>query len=280
MRDIPSATRELMREVLTRMPGAVVSHQSAAHIYGLTDAEPEALHIAIPHGSSRYRLPGVVLHQSLVPEATLHQEIPVLALSRTAVVCAADILNPHDAAGLLYRAAFEFGVKADDLLKHAALAPRGGRGAVSRAARELAAGARSVPEGVIWTACWEVGLPVPRLNAHLRSGARTYFADCLFEEQRLVLEIDGQEHHSDADQLARDAERQARIEALGLTVLRFPAARVLYQPATVLSEIMWRLGEFRPLNAWQRRYEGPLIRCGALPERKRARRHRSNSESV
>lgn len=253
-----------MAAVLERMPGAVISHQSAAYLHQLVTDEPRALHVTIPHGTARHRLDGVVLHQSLVPESLAHQGFQVMTLARTAVVCAADILNPHDAAGLLYRAVHEFGVSPEILLRHAALAPRGGRAAVSRAARELASGARSVPEGIIWTACWETGLPVPELNARVRASNRTYYLDGLFREFDLAIEIDGKEHHSSPEQKAGDAYRQKNIERLGIRVLRFPASQVLYRPATVMSDIMWALQEFRPLHAWLRRYERPLIKCGVI----------------
>lgn len=264
MRTITSTRRELFAKASELMPKVVISHDTAAYLHGLINEEPELLHLCIPHGGNRHKLTGAVVHQSLVPEVVEFGDLPVLSLPRTAVVFGASIVNPWDAAGVLYRAVHDLGASPNDLLRHAAMSPRGGRGMVSRAARELAAGARSVPEGVIWTACWELGLPVPALNVAIRVAGRRFHPDCLFQEMRLVVEIDGREYHSTPEQIAADAQRQALLEAAGYTVMRFAASNVLYRPAEVMSQIMMALGQQRPIHAWRKRCEDALVKCGAL----------------
>lgn len=135
---------------------------------------------------------------------------------------------------------------------------------VSRAARELAAGARSVPEGIIWTACWELGLPVPALNVPVTASGRRFHPDCLFEEHKLIIEIDGREYHSTPEQIRADAQRQILLEGAGYKVIRFSAAHVLYRTPEVMAHIMLALGEQRPIHAWRKRCEDALIRGGAL----------------
>ena len=279
MRDISPTLHELMRNVLASMPDAVLSHESAAFLYGLSDDEPSDLHVAVPHGSERHIMKGVVLHQSLVPERREYQGLPLLTPARTAVVYAASIRNPLDAAGVLYKAVHELGMDTQDLLRHAAMSPRGGRGAVARAARELAAGARSVPEGVIWTACLEIGLPMPELNVPLKAGQHTLFPDCHFRQHKVVVEVDGREYHTTPTQIRHDAERQRRLEALGLTVIRFPASHVLYRADHVMETIMLSLGEERPLHAWARRYMTALARAGVI-ELSSTRRYRRRTSQL
>jgi very-short-patch-repair endonuclease len=137
-------------------------------------------------------------------------------------------------------------------MSDALITARAGRAAVVRAARELQAAARSVPEGVLWTACHEVGLPTPTLNAPITTVRGIRWADAYWEDCQLVAEIDGREHHSKESDLINDRRRQELLEDLGLTVLRFPASTVLYRPELVLIELMPRLGVHVSLAAWMR----------------------------
>jgi len=63
---------------------AVVSHESALLLYGLTDLLPAEIHLTVPRTASR-RLPGVRFHTArLEPgEITQRQGLPVTTLPRT-----------------------------------------------------------------------------------------------------------------------------------------------------------------------------------------------------
>jgi very-short-patch-repair endonuclease len=63
-----------------------------------------------------------------------------------------------------------------------------------------------------------------------------YFADFACDRLRLILEIDGGVHERD-DVVLRDHLRQAELEALGWSVLRFRNEEVLTQPERVIEEI-------------------------------------------
>lgn len=52
------------------------------------------------------------------------------------------------------------------------------------------------------------------------SGGRVYFPDITFPDERLVIEVDGFEFHSDRECFERDRERQNDLVADGWTVLR------------------------------------------------------------
>ena len=54
---------------------------------------------------------------------------------------------------------------------------------------------------------------------------------------RLVVEVDGREHHSDAAAFERDRARDARLGIRGYRVLRFSYAQVVYRPQEVLAAI-------------------------------------------
>ena len=54
---------------------------------------------------------------------------------------------------------------------------------------------------------------------------------------KLVIEVDGKEHHSDPTTFERDRVRDARLSIRGYRVLRFSYAQVVYRPDEVLASI-------------------------------------------
>ena len=69
LRDYPSTPREEVLAAWLRLaPRAVVSHESALDILGLSDVIPDAIHLTVPRAYRRLtRLPGVVVHTTLRP---------------------------------------------------------------------------------------------------------------------------------------------------------------------------------------------------------------------
>lgn len=63
-------------------------------------------------------------------------------------------------------------------------------------------------------------LPMPETNVVLEIGGRTYEADCLWREHRLVVELDGHEAHGTRSAFESDRERDRCLQASGWTVIR------------------------------------------------------------
>ncbi len=65
-------------------PRAVLSHDSALELYGLSDALPSAVHVTVPRGAS-LRRPGLRLHTAALrpDEVTQWQGLPVTTVART-----------------------------------------------------------------------------------------------------------------------------------------------------------------------------------------------------
>jgi very-short-patch-repair endonuclease len=63
-----------------------------------------------------------------------------------------------------------------------------------------------------------------------------YIVDFYCRTLRLVIEVDGISH-DDPDIAATDEQRQKELENLGLTVLRFPSARVMNDLDNVLRAV-------------------------------------------
>jgi very-short-patch-repair endonuclease len=64
-----------------------------------------------------------------------------------------------------------------------------------------------------------------------------FVADFCCWEIRLIVELDGG-IHAEAQQAARDKERDAFLRAAGFTILRFPNERVFGDAAGVIGEIL------------------------------------------
>jgi hypothetical protein len=81
----PSRRAELWAVLLRAGPGAVLSHQSAAEVWGLLNGPGPVVHVTVPHGSNperRGQIPGVVVHRS---RSLQHAQHPVLTPPRTRV---------------------------------------------------------------------------------------------------------------------------------------------------------------------------------------------------
>ncbi len=82
-------------------------------------------------------------------------------------------------------------------------------------------------------------------NEILRLGDATYVPDVMFKAERLVIEIDGREFHSDRVAFESDRKRQNELVKAGWTVLRFTWA--------MLDEPEWVIETIRTVRARLRR---------------------------
>jgi hypothetical protein len=242
-------TSRLAAILLTAPPGAVISHLSAADVWGLEipfrDRADERAHVTIPPGSSAesrsdrrlYRLP--LAEGDLVRKASL----PVTSPARTW----------RDLAGILEPPAL---LAATDQILNGLASPRElaqelarrsrGRGC-ARARLVLPIGnplAGSPMESVLrWLIHDDGGLPMPRLQHPVidESGVVLADADMAWPERKVLVEFDGNVHRERAT-FVRDRRRQNRLVAAGWTVLRFTSADVYGDPLGVLAQIRRALG--------------------------------------
>lgn len=84
--------------------------------------------------------------------------------------------------------------------------------------------------------------------------------DVVFEDVKLIIEVDSWTWHTDKTRRRDDARRQNRLERLGLTVLRFFREDVFFDPDYVLSEIRATLLElrFKARHLSDHRHSSPL----------------------
>ena len=185
-----------MAAVLACGPNAVLSHRTAGQLWKLiprSSARPE-----VTRSTSFRSRTGIVVRRSVVPEdeASLVDRIPVTSVSRTLLDLAAVLTRQQ-----LERALNEAEVlrltdklSVPDLLERY---PRRRGSAVLRALFRDRTAVRGITRRELERRFHVVldgtDLPRPRRNAHVSVRGRFFEADCLWAEQRLIVELDGRE---------------------------------------------------------------------------------------
>jgi Protein of unknown function (DUF559) len=196
-----------MAAVLAGGPGALLSHRSAAALWGLARPREMIQDVTVARGSRRgpaavLAKPGlrepIAFHQprTLDPRDRSSREgIPVTTVSRTLL----DLAEVIDRVAL--RRAFE------------------------EAERLRLLDLKAV-ESLL-----EAGLPLPDVNAWI-AGCEV---DAVWAAHGLVVELDGYEYHRTSAAFERDRIRDAQLQLAGFRVLRFTHRCVRREPEAVAS---------------------------------------------
>ena len=228
--------RELDREgrfmaaVLACGPGAILSHESAAVVWGIRTAHPARIHVSIP-AARRVRLDGIRAHRrNPMPPATTIRSIPLSQPLFTLVDLAATLrtdaleaaLNEADRLGLIPmdRIATEL----DGLPPYPGVA-------VMR--RTLAHYTRtdSNLERRFLGLVRKAGLPLPATQERIGRGR----VDFHWPDLRLVVETDGLTYHRSPMQQLEDRRRDQAHTAAGRTQLRFANLQIRHSPEEVVA---------------------------------------------
>lgn len=235
----------LMAAVLGAGAGAVVSHRSAAALWGLDGFRPGAVEVSVPRG--RWHRPtGVVVHESTDLDRTTARSvhgIPVTAPDRTLLDVALTtsdrrLLSAIDSARRGSLTTWE-GLSST-LVRHA----RRGRPGVARLRRVITANIEreeitdSAFESLVISLLREHDLPEPILHHRVIAADGRFVAevDLAYPTRKLAIELDGSVHLQ-RDVWERDRPRQNQLELLGWTVLRFSWRTLTEQPDAIVREI-------------------------------------------
>ncbi len=217
--------------------GALLSHRSAAALWGLMRPGRSPVEVTSAHG--RAGRDGILLHCSPVAddERVVEAGIPVTSLPRT-LLDLAEVLNVD---GL--RRAFE---EADrlKLLRVPELervCARAGRRKGLPALRRLisAATAPLITRSPLEDSFAEfyrehlADLPEPLTNVSILD----HEVDAYWPSHRLVVEMDSWEHHSHRAAFESDRARDTKMQAAGYRVLRYTHRRLEADPDEVTSEL-------------------------------------------
>ncbi len=92
-------------------------------------------------------------------------------------------------------------------------------------------------EAMFLLLCEEAGLPLPKPNRPVLE----FRVDCLWPDQRLVVELDGYEFHRGRMAFERDAQRDNRLKRAGFQVLRFTWDMVAHRRDEVVALVSQEL---------------------------------------
>jgi len=229
-----------MAASLSAGPRAALSHRSAAQLWELmpvslipTDVtRPTRLH-------SREGLRG---HCGPLPddEITVVSGIPVTTVPRTVLDFAGisprgrteRVLNEIEVRGLTDA------LSIPDLL---ARYPRRRGTAVLRAILadgSLSPGAtRNEFEERFRAVLSRTGLPRPRFNADVAVGGRSFNVDCLWDRQRVIVELDGRAVHGTRRAFERDREKDRLLQAEGWRVVRVTWRQLRDDGAAIVADL-------------------------------------------
>jgi very-short-patch-repair endonuclease len=210
---------------------AVLSHRSAAGLWGLRPNSRPNVEISIPREGIRGR-PGIDLHRATTlteEDVTVHHRIPVTTVARTLV----------DLGDVTSRRAVEQAVEQAEVLhlfdQHAteeAIRRAGNRRGPTLLTSVLEEQrGRTLTESELEEAFLAIvrraGLPDPEVNAHMTLPDGTPARiDFLWREQRLAVEADGHPFHRTRQSRERDARRDQLLRLAGYEPVRFTGRQV------------------------------------------------------
>lgn len=206
----------LMAAVLACGPGAVLSHRSAAALWGLSSFSGPVEVTSPSKGRSRL---GIRRHFAVLPadEVTEHDGIPVTTVSRAIF----DLAGIEPVARVEQALRQQERLRLYDALSLDHLLERYPRHRGNRAVREVLRRLRDLPDGVTreelearFLSFLDLhGFPRPRLNAWLTIGTHRYQVDCLWPAQKVIVELDGYATHGTRHAFETDRDRDRRLLA-------------------------------------------------------------------
>ena len=230
-----------MAAVLASGPDALLSHHSAAALWGIRGYSGGSIHVTVPHKSTSTKR--IRRHFSVVPEdeRAVEEGIPVTSAHRTisdlaphedvdavvAMVKEAEYLNRWDRLSL------------PDLLERypGRRGSRMVRFALERLKEEPPGRKRSRLEERFAPFLRRHRLPLPRFNDWILLGAKRYRVDCHWSGTGRIVELDGWEGHSSRSAFRDDRERDRRLTAAGYTVTRLTWNQLDDEPEAVASDL-------------------------------------------
>jgi predicted transcriptional regulator of viral defense system len=230
----------LLAAVLACGTGAALSHRSAGHIWGLVPSPPSLPEVTRP-GSHRKR-DEIVIHRSVLPEDEVVEVdgIPVTSPFRTVFDLAATLPTMRQ----LERAMNEAEVRQlRDRVSLPMLLERYPRRRGSRRVRALLASrepggiTRNDFEELFVAFLDEYRLPRPRLNPTLTLRGRFFEPDCMWPQQRLLVELDGRAVHGTDRAFEDDRQRDRILLAEGWRWARVTWRQLRDEPAAIADDL-------------------------------------------
>jgi very-short-patch-repair endonuclease len=220
--------------VLACGPGAVLSHESAAALWGIRKPRSGPIHVSVP-ASRRARHKGIVVHRRTKIAATVKDNIPLTSPTATLIDLAAQLTGRQLEAAVNEADALDLATPAE-----------------VRAAAEQARNAKlkrlldrhtfrltdSELERWFLRIVRKTGLPMPQTQRHVDD----FRTDFYFADLDLVVEADSLRYHRTPSQQAKDRLRDQEHAAAGRSHIRFTHTQIRYD-AKHVETILLRVAE-------------------------------------
>jgi hypothetical protein len=220
--------------VLACGPPAVLSHRSAADLWGLRRSDAPRPEVTVPTRAGRAHRPAMTIHRSSMQpfEQTTTKRIPVTTPARTLldlaeVVPRRALERAADQAEALRLFDLEDIRRAMDTHPHRHGAARLGKLLTSHEVGETLT--RSELEERFLALIDRAGVPRPAVNARVAGLEVDFF----WPQSRLVAELDSITHHQTRAAFERDRERDAQLLLEGIRTVRITSGRLVTRPDDV-----------------------------------------------
>ncbi len=206
-----------MAAPLAAGPAAVLSHRAAGAALLLLASS--YLEVTVP---GKRRCARVRIHRAVLPpdEITTVRGIPVTTVPRTLLDLAA-VLPTHKLERAFHEAEENLltdSLSLPDLLER--YPRREGTPAIRSLLEAGAEITRSELEARFRAFAAEFALPPPELNVWLQIQGQWFECDCVWRDERLIVELDGRSFHDTAAAFERDRARDRRLHAAGWRIVR------------------------------------------------------------
>jgi very-short-patch-repair endonuclease len=219
-------------------PRALISHASAAALWGLCPPLTESVAVTVVAGEAGRSRPGITVHRVHTldrRDARRRSALPVTSPART-LLDRAPVLSDRQLERELDEALVR---RLTSRTAIGELLDRCRRRSGTPRLRELidpertTTFTRAESEERMLALLRRGGLPMPETNVRMQS----IEVDFLWRDERVIVEVDGWTSHGTRAAFERDRGRDARLENDGWRVLRFTWRRLTGEPEAVLVEI-------------------------------------------
>lgn len=253
---VPRGAR-LWAAVLRAGHGAVLSHETAAEVWKITDGESRDIHVSVPMRAGALKTPGIVLHHSArLPESRFPPALPPVTRAEDTVLdLAGSAATAEEAVAWAIKACQRRtttpGLIGVFMTKRGRLRWRGD---LAEALTEIRSGVESPLERRYLRDVERAhALPVGARQVRTRRGSRVQYHDVRYLTYNVCVELDGVAAHP-ADMRQRDIARDNSNTLHQIQTLRYGWSPVAYHPCGVAREV-WTL-------LVQRGHDGAFRRCG------------------
>jgi very-short-patch-repair endonuclease len=235
-----------MAAVLASGPGAVLSHHSAAALWGLRDYSERAVEVTIPRKSASSK--SIRRHRSPVPddERAVKEGIPLTSVPRTTFDLAAtedvdmvvSMLREAEYLNLWDRLSLW------DLLERypGKRGSRKVRVALERLEEEPPGRKGSKLEERFAPFLRRYGLPLPRFNDWILLDGKRYQVDCHWPGTSQIVELDGWQGHRTRSAFREDRARDRKLRVAGHSVTRITFNQLDDEPEAIAADLGALLG--------------------------------------